>query len=96
MKFGINSDHVSLWKRYALSWIFFVLCLVVLGWAKGPRVDEVIFVLLLPVPILVAYVLFCLIAVGVKSLLPKRDHRRCWRRPLLRRLPGNNRLGHDS
>lgn len=65
---GLNPDHVRLWITYGLQWLAFVAFALVAGWHLGPRMDEFLVVLTLPLWLVFApYVVFCLVAAAVKA-----------------------------
>lgn len=96
MKFGVNHHHVALWKRYAVTWFVFVGSMVIVGWGYGPRIDEVIVVMCLPIPILIAYVLFCFLSVVVRSLWPVGTQPGWWRQRFLCGFAGDDSLGDQG
>lgn len=66
----INPDHVGTWIGLGLWWLCFVAFALVAGWHLGPRPDEVVFVLTLPLwMVLAPYVVFCLLATAMKAWL---------------------------
>lgn len=55
----LNRDHVRLWQRLAMLWGGFVLFGLVAGMHLNPRLDEITFIALLPLAVLVPYALIC-------------------------------------
>lgn len=53
---SINWGHVAIWRRLAILWCGYVCVGLLLGWGLGPRRDEVVFLLLLPLAPLAAWV----------------------------------------
>ena len=62
MRITLNMDHVALLGRWTLWWLTYVAGIIVfgLGFRITPRIDELIVVTLLPVPLVIAYALGCL------------------------------------
>ena len=87
-KLSINREHLLLWQRWMLWWVAFVGFMIVYGWRLHPRMDEILFVLVVP-PIVVtgAYVAFCLATAACKVLWPVR---------LGAPAEGRHRLGQQS
>lgn len=52
-----------------MAWLAFVALGIVVGWGLKPRMDEIAFMLVVPVAIVIPYAAFCLVAVFVRSLL---------------------------
>ncbi len=77
---SINRDHVTLWRRWAVAWVAFVVCGLVFGWRLGPRADEIAFVLALPLAILVPWGAWCFLAAGAQALWPGRPTQHRWPR----------------
>ncbi len=66
---GLHRPHLQLWRRWLIQWMTFVAVLVVLGWGHGPRLDEVVWVLIVPPLVVVAgWGLISLALIGVWSL----------------------------
>lgn len=78
--FGLNWPHVTLWRRLFMAWLVFVAFGLVLGWRFGPRPDEVAFMLVLPLLVVLPYAVGCL-GLAVLRLLWASAHRRAfvWR-----------------
>jgi len=64
----IDKQHVMLWLRWLKAWLAFVGVALVFGWHLKPRMDEVVFILLLPVPVVAVYALGCLAIAALKAL----------------------------
>jgi len=65
-RIGLNRTHFAVWGQVLAAWLVYVAFGLVAGFALHPRMDEVLFVLFLPLAVLVPYVLLCL------GLLPLR------------------------
>lgn len=69
MRIIVDWSHVTLLLQYARLWLLYVLGLVFLGWSFGPRLDEVVFVALLPIPFVIAYAAGCLAVAWLRVLM---------------------------
>ena len=57
---SLNKPHVALLGRFVRWWLsYWVTCLVIGFWLR-PGLDEVVYLLLLPVPLIAAYAVGCL------------------------------------
>ena len=65
---SVNHSHVAACGRYLLAWVAFVAFGVVLGWGLNPRLDEVAFMLALPLVVLLPYAAFCLLLPWLRLL----------------------------
>ncbi len=66
---GLNRPHLYLWRRWLIQWLVFVALLVLLGWSRGPRPDEVLWVLLVPpLVVLAGWGLVSLVLIGLWTL----------------------------
>ena len=93
-KINLNQDHIHLWKKMGGLWLIYMLFGLISGWHLQPRMDEIIFVLFLPIGIIIPYALACLILVALKQLWTVRFHGLP-----RRRLPGlktNQSISSDS
>ena len=52
----INWGHVAIWRRLAILWLGYVGVGLLVGWKLGPRLDEIAFLLLLPLAPLAAWI----------------------------------------
>lgn len=89
---GINWAHVAVWRRFAYLWLGYVGLGLVAGAHLGPRPDEIAFVLLLPLAVVVPYGLACLGLVALKLRLVGLQH---WRVRALR-FYADKMLGQKS
>lgn len=69
LRLSLNWAHFRVWRRWTLTWLAFVGATLVLGAHLNPRLDEVMFVLFLPLIVLVPYIAVCLFAVLYKAWL---------------------------
>lgn len=75
-KLKLDRQHLLLWCRFAIYWLCYVIAGLIAGWHLKPRMDEVIFVLLLPVLIVATYAAACFVAAALKVWLwPIGRHR---------------------
>lgn len=87
----LNKDHVRKWQRWGMAWLVYVAFGLIAGWGLKPRMDEFLFVLIVPpLAILIPYLVFCLIGAALRSLWPIRTKGRRW---MFRRIEPRNRLG---
>lgn len=89
---GINWAHVAVWRRFVYLWLGYVGLGIVAGAHLGPRPDEIAFVLLLPLAVVVPYALVCLGLAALKLRLVDLERRH----PLIFRLARNKRLGKSA
>ena len=71
----IDKAHVTLWLRWLKAWLALVAFALVFGWHLKPRVDEVVFMLLVPVGVVGLYALGCLAVATLKTLWAVRSQR---------------------
>ena len=57
---GLNWTHVELWKRLAAYWLAYVAVGLLIGWHLKPRLDELLFVLCIPIVIVVPWAIVSL------------------------------------
>lgn len=76
----LNQDHVRLWRGYLLAWLAFVGFGLVIGAHLKPRPDEVAFMLVLPLAVLVPYASLCFVGAVLRSLWASGAG---WRRSLV-------------
>lgn len=69
MRITPNWPHIALWGRLTRFWATYVAAGLIMGWSLGPRVDEVIFVALLPLPFVVIYAVGCLVVAWLRVLM---------------------------
>ena len=67
----INRQHVGLWGALLAGWLAFVAFGLVIGWHLGPRLDEVLIILVLPLwLVVIPYALLCLLIAVARLLWP--------------------------
>ena len=66
---GINWTHVALWRRWLLAWFGLVGFALVAGAHLGPRPDEILFAVTLPLLVIVPYAAGCLVLALLRLLL---------------------------
>lgn len=91
-KLTINRDHVALWGRWLAMWVAFVAFGLVVGWHLKPRMDEFLVVLSLPLAVVAAYAIGCLVVLVIRSLWPIRLQSR-WQRRRFGGVEPNKRIG---
>jgi hypothetical protein len=69
MKVSLNYSHMLVWRRYLVGWAAFVAFGIVAGWHLHPRLDEVVFMIALPLWIIVPYAVISLVAAMVRAWL---------------------------
>lgn len=90
---SLNRPHVALWRRYLTGWAIFVAFVLVTGWSLSPRLDEVAFVLFLPLVILIPYVAVCLLGVYAKLwLLGLKRRAALWQARRIATMVANQRI----
>ena len=89
----INRGHIRLVGQLLVGWVAFVGFGLIIGWNLHPRIDEVVFVLSLPLFVVPAYAVLCLAAVGLKALVIGLQARA---RPLPRLDRTNRRIRKNS
>lgn len=63
---SLNKPHAVLWGRFARWWLAYVAVGLILGWRLGPRLDEFLFVLFLPLVIAVPWAILSLALAWLK------------------------------
>lgn len=66
---GINWTHVALWRRWLMAWFGLVAFALVAGAHLGPRPDEILFAVTLPLLVIVPYAAGCLVLGAVRLFL---------------------------
>ena len=59
MRVTLNWTHIALWGRFAVYFGLWMGAAIIGGWHLKPRLDEVVFVALLPVPLVLLYATGC-------------------------------------
>lgn len=91
MQIGLNRPHLIRWIPVLGGWLAYVALALLLGAHLQPRLDEVLFVLTLPLWGIVPYAACCLAVAALRVWLwPARAY---WRRLRLPRLAANHRIG---
>ena len=65
----LNRTHVELWKRLAACWLVYVAVGLLLGWHLKPRLDEFLFVLLIPLAVAAPWAILSLAGAWLKLIM---------------------------
>lgn len=72
VKITLNRPHMFKWLRWLYAWFVYVIIALIAGWHLKPRPDEIQFVVLLPLVVIVPWAILSLLAAVCQSLWPKR------------------------
>ena len=78
MKIELNADHLAALCRFGILWGVYVAIAVIGGLHLKPRLDEVVFVALLPLPFIAAYAVWCFIVAVLRVYWITRSSRAVW------------------